>query len=45
MLRGTSWLESKTIEGGTASARLSEQLTTARAALRGVDAIISERGS
>jgi len=45
VLRGTSWLESKTIEGGTASARLSEQLTTARAALRGVDAIISERGS
>jgi argininosuccinate lyase len=45
VLRGTSWLESKTIEGGTASARLAEQLTTARAALRGVDAIISERGS
>jgi argininosuccinate lyase len=45
VLSGTSWLESKQIEGGTASARLAEQIKSAREALRGVDAILSERRS
>jgi argininosuccinate lyase len=43
VLAESSWLESKTIEGGTASARLDDQLETGRAALRGIDEVISER--
>jgi argininosuccinate lyase len=43
VLSGKSWLESKQIEGGTASARVAEQIKAAREALRGVDAILSER--
>jgi argininosuccinate lyase len=45
VLSGKSWLESKQIEGGTASARVAEQINAAREALRGVDAILSERRS
>jgi hypothetical protein len=45
VLSGKSWLESKQIEGGTASARLAEQIKSAREALRRVDAILSERRS
>jgi argininosuccinate lyase len=45
VLSGTSWLESKLIEGGTASARVSEQITMAREALRGIDTSLSERKS
>jgi len=43
VLRGSSWLESKLIEGGTASVRVGEQLSLAREALQGVDAILSKR--
>ncbi len=45
MLKGTSWLESKQIKGGTASARVSEQIKAARKELGAVDAILSERRS
>jgi argininosuccinate lyase len=45
VLRESSWLESKTIEGGTASARVNEQLKAARGRLKQVDAILSERRS
>ena len=41
----SSWLESKLIEGGTASARVAEQIAMAHEALSGVDAIVSERRS
>ena len=37
VLSNGSWLESKVSEGGTASARLSEQLQRARAVLAGVE--------
>jgi argininosuccinate lyase len=36
LLRASSWLESKVSEGGTASARVEEQIARARAALREV---------
>jgi argininosuccinate lyase len=36
LLRASSWLESKVSEGGTASARIEEQIARARAALREV---------
>jgi argininosuccinate lyase len=45
LLSGASWLESKRIEGGTASARLAEQIKSARETLRGVDTILSEKRS
>jgi argininosuccinate lyase len=45
VLREANWLESKTIEGGTASARVTEQIAAAREALKGIDAILSERRS
>jgi argininosuccinate lyase len=43
VLRGTGPLESKTVEGGTASTRVDEQISIARDSLRAVDAILSER--
>ena len=43
-LRPERWLESKRSAGGTASARLAEQLEAARAALRG-DPAVSTQGS
>jgi argininosuccinate lyase len=43
VLRGSSWLESKRIEGGTASARVQEQLKRARGELRAVDALLEKR--
>jgi argininosuccinate lyase len=45
VLRSSNWLESKRIEGGTASARLDEQIGMARDALSGVDAVLSEKRS
>jgi argininosuccinate lyase len=45
VLRESSWLESKVIEGGTASARVAEQIKAARKRLKGVDGILSERRS
>ncbi|MEK6277934.1 MAG: argininosuccinate lyase [Actinomycetota bacterium] len=42
VLRSANWLESKKVEGGTASARLAEQIEMARDALRGVDAALKE---
>ena len=39
MLANGSWLESKVSEGGTASARVREQLDRARAILEGVTAV------
>jgi argininosuccinate lyase len=45
VLERSSWLESKRIEGGTASARVSEQITMALEALRGIDASLGERKS
>jgi argininosuccinate lyase len=45
VLRTASWLESKSIEGGTSSARLGEQIEMAREALRGVDAVLNEKRS
>jgi argininosuccinate lyase len=44
VLRG-SWLESKRVEGGTASSRVAEQIKLARKRLRAVDAILSEKRS
>jgi argininosuccinate lyase len=44
VLAESSWLESKTIEGGTASARLDDQLKAGHTALRGIDTILNERG-
>ncbi len=43
MLREESWLESKRIEGGTASARVSEQIGAAREALRGIESELSRQ--
>ncbi len=43
VLQGSSWLESKRIEGGTSSARVQEQLKRARVELRGVEALLEER--
>jgi argininosuccinate lyase len=43
VLQGSSWLESKRIEGGTSSARVQEQLKRAREELRAVDALLEER--
>jgi argininosuccinate lyase len=45
VLRDANWLESKTIEGGTASTRVTEQIGAAREALKGVDAMLSQRRS
>jgi argininosuccinate lyase len=45
VLREQSWLESKQIEGGTASARVSEQIASARDALAQVDAVLSQQRS
>src|SRR5512133_527308 len=41
VLRERSWLESKLIEGGTASPRVAQQISLARKALRDLDAILS----
>jgi argininosuccinate lyase len=38
-----SWLESKQIEGGTASARVTEQIASAREALGQVDAVLNQQ--
>jgi argininosuccinate lyase len=43
VLRSSSWLESKISEGGTASARLAEQLEQARGALADVEATVEEK--
>jgi argininosuccinate lyase len=43
VLREGSWLESKQIEGGTASNRVSEQIKAARKALGEVDKVLKER--
>jgi argininosuccinate lyase len=45
VLRGSSSLESKRVEGGTASSRVTEQIKLARKRLRAVDAILSEKRS
>jgi argininosuccinate lyase len=45
VLRETSWLESKTIEGGTASARVTEQIAAARETLKDIDAILEQQQS
>jgi len=45
VLREESWLESKRIEGGTASARVAEQLESARETLRGIEAVLSRERS
>jgi argininosuccinate lyase len=42
VLRRSSWLESKRIEGGTAQASLEQQLELARTTLEAVDARVSE---
>ncbi|MGH2980948.1 MAG: argininosuccinate lyase [Solirubrobacterales bacterium] len=45
VLGGRSWLESKTIEGGTASVRVGEQIEAARRTLREIDAILGQQRS
>lgn len=45
VLRSRSWLESKAIEGGTASARVGEQIAAAGKRLREVEALLSRRRS
>ena len=45
VLREESWLESKRIEGGTASARVSEQLEAARETLGGIETLLSRERS
>jgi argininosuccinate lyase len=45
VLKSAGWLESKQIKGGTASARVAEQIKAARKELGAVDSILSERRS
>jgi argininosuccinate lyase len=40
-----SWLESKRVHGGTASARVAEQIDAAREALRGIESAVSRERS
>jgi argininosuccinate lyase len=43
VLKGSSWLESKKLEGGTGSDSLAVQIGKAREALRGVEEILEQR--
>jgi argininosuccinate lyase len=45
VLKESSWLESKRVEGGTASPRVADQIEAARRELAAVDSILNERRS
>jgi argininosuccinate lyase len=45
VLKESNWLEAKEIEGGTGSRALGEQISAARAALRSLESILTEKRS